>query len=151
MLDQLRAYTEIVLNDEWMTMTPSSGSAGDQAILNLWTAYGKLRPPGDYSNAATLLSDLSTARTQRILSSQASLPAIFWVVLVGGALITLIFAFVLYMENAQVHALMVALLAGIIALCLWLILEVNHPFAGAVQIPKDSFEHALLVIETLSG
>jgi hypothetical protein len=151
MLAGLRTYTEVVLTDEWRTVTEGTSSAGDAAINTLWSSYGKLQPPGAYSHAATLLSDLSTARTQRILSSQASLPAIFWVVLVGGGIITLIFAFVLYMENAQVHALMVALLAGIIALCLWLIFEVNHPFAGAVQLPKDAFEHALHVIDTLSG
>jgi hypothetical protein len=69
-----------------------------------------------------------------------------WVVLVGGSIITLVFAFVLYMENAQIHALMVAMLAGIIALCLWLILELNQPFAGAVQVPKDAFEHVLHVL-----
>jgi len=149
MHDQLRAYSEVVLNDEWKTMTQDSGRQGDRVMSELWSTYGKLRPKADYSEAATLLSDLSTARTQRILSSQAALPVVFWIVLVGAGLITVIFAFVLYMENAQVHALMVALLAGIIALCLWLILEVNQPFAGAVQVPKDSFEHVLHVIDAM--
>lgn len=151
MHDQLRLYAETVLNDEWKTINPGASSEGDQIIGDLWHSYDKLHPPSDYANAATLLTDLSTARTQRILSSQAALPSLFWVVLVGGALITLISAFVLYMENAAVHALMVALLAGIIALCLWLILELNHPFAGAVQVPKDAFEHALYVIEHMTG
>jgi hypothetical protein len=147
LLGQLHAYTEIVLTDEWKTMTQSSGSAGDQVILDLWNTHAKLHPRGDYSTGETLLSDLSTARTQRILSSQATVPAVFWVVLVGGALITLILSFILYMENAQMHALMVALLAGIIALCLWLILAVDYPFAGAVSVSKDSFEHTLHVLD----
>jgi hypothetical protein len=151
MHDQLRAYAEVVLNNEWKTMTQDAGLAGDRLIDALWSSYGTLRPPGAYAQAATLLSDLSTARTQRILSSQAALPRIFWIVLVGGSLITLVYAFVLYMENARVHALMVALLAGIIALCLWLILELNHPFAGAMPVPKDAFEHTLQVINAMSG
>jgi hypothetical protein len=150
-LDHLRTYTEVVLAQEWKTMSQNTGDAGDQAILDLWNTHGTLQPRGDYSTGETLLSDLSTDRTQRILSSQATLPAIFWVVLVGGALITLIFAFILYMENAQVHAWMVALLAGIIALCLWLILAVDHPFEGAVQVSKDSFEHALHVLDGMLG
>jgi hypothetical protein len=151
MHDQLREYVEIVLNNEWKTMTDASGSAGDQAIADLWTSYAKLRPVSDYSDAVTLLSDLSSNRTQRILASEAVLPWLFWIVLVGGGLITLIFCFILYMENATVHASMCALLAGIIALCLWLIFEVNHPFEGAVQVPKDAFEHALHVINSMSG
>jgi hypothetical protein len=146
MLEQLHTYTEVVLNNEWKTMTQDSGSAGDAVILNLWSTHAKLQPRGAYTTGETLLSELSTDRTQRILSSQAALPSVFWVVLVGAALITLIFAFVLYMENARVHALMVALLAAILALCLWLILELDQPFAGAVQVPRDSFEHALHVI-----
>jgi hypothetical protein len=147
----LRAYTEIVLNREWKTMTEASGAAGDQAIAALWSTYDQLRPPGTYSDAATLLSDLSTNRTMRILSSQAVLPGLFWVVLVGASVITLIFCFVLFMENASVHALMSALLAGIIALSLWLIFELNHPFAGGVQVPKDAMEHALHVLESMAG
>jgi hypothetical protein len=147
--EELRLYAETVLNSEWMTMSEGDSSKGDAAIGAMWHSYDKLHPPENYANAATLLTDLSTARTQRILSSQAALPSVFWVVLVGGSLITIIFAFVLYMENARVHALMVALLAGIMALCLWLILEVNHPFAGAVQVSTDSFEHALQVINAM--
>jgi hypothetical protein len=149
MHDQLHRYAEIVLSSEWKTMTEESGRAGDQVIANLWSTYGKLRPAGAYEQAATLLSDLSTARTQRILSSQSVLPNVFWFVLIGAAFVTVIYAFVLYMENARVHALMVALLAGTFGLCLWLIFEVNHPFAGAVQVPKDAMEHALHVIETI--
>jgi hypothetical protein len=149
--DQLSTYAEVVLTNEWKTMSEDTSSAGDRAIAELWRTHAKLPPSAASSDVATHLSDLSTARTQRILASKAALPALFWVVLVGGALITLVFAFVLYMENARVHALMVALMAGIIALSLWLILEVNQPFAGAVQVPKDAFEHAMRVIDALSG
>jgi hypothetical protein len=151
LLGGLRTYTEIVLNHEWKTMTEASGAAGDQAIAALWSTYGQLRPPGAYEEMATLLSDLSTDRTLRILASQAALPALFWVVLVGASVITLIFCFVLFMESAWVHALMSALLAGIIAMSLWLIFELNHPFAGGVQVPKDAMEHALHVLESMAG
>jgi hypothetical protein len=149
--DQLRTYTEVVLNREWKTMTEASGAAGDRALAALWGTYDQLRPPGTYAEAATLLSDLSTNRTQRILSSQAVLPGLFWVVLVGASVITVIFCFVLYMENGPVHASMSALLAGIIALSLWLIFELNHPFAGGVQVPKDAMEHALHVLDSMAG
>jgi hypothetical protein len=151
MVDQLHTYAEVVLTDEWQTMSQDTSDAADQALSEVWRTYGTLQPREAYATAQTLLSDLSTARTQRILTSQAALPVLFWVVLVGGSLITLAFAFLLYMENAQVHALMVALLAGIIALCLWLIFEMNHPFAGAVRVPKDAFEHALHVIDAMLG
>jgi hypothetical protein len=151
MLGGLRTYTEIVLNREWKTMTDVSGTGGDQAIDALWNTYGQLRPPGAYEEMATLLSDLSTDRTLRILSSQAVLPGLFWVVLVGASVITVIFCFVLFMENGPVHASMSALLAGIIALSLWLIFELNHPFAGGVQVPKDAMEHALHVLENMAG
>jgi hypothetical protein len=132
-------------------MTQESGAAGDRAMTALWSTYDKLRPPGAYATGETLLSDLSTNRTLRILSSQAELPSLFWVVLVGASVITLIFCFVLFMENAAVHALMSALLAGIIALSLWLIFELNYPFSGAVQVPNDAMEHALHVLNSMAG
>jgi hypothetical protein len=41
MHDQLRAYAEVVLNDEWKTMTQASGGAGDR--LRTITSYRRQR------------------------------------------------------------------------------------------------------------
>ena len=42
-----------------------------------------------------------------------------------------------------------ALLAALIATSIWMILMINHPFAGDVHVSTAAFEHAIHVIESL--
>ncbi len=81
--------------------------------------------------------------------TEEGLPGPFWVVLVIGAAITICFSLILHMENIRLHAGMTALLAGLIAMCLWLILVINHPLAGDLHISPNAFEYALHVINSL--
>lgn len=81
--------------------------------------------------------------------NEANLPAPFWFVLVIGAAITICFCLVLHMENVWLHAGMTALLTGLIAMCIWLIVAINHPLAGDLHISTNAFEYALHVINSL--
>jgi hypothetical protein len=44
---------------------------------------------------------------------------------------------------------MTALLAGLIAICIWMIAMINHPFGGEVHVSTAAFQHAIHVIEGL--
>ena len=44
------------------------------------------------------------------------------------------------------HALAVGLMALMIGLVIFLLLEVNHPFRGEIAVSKDNFENALISI-----
>jgi hypothetical protein len=55
------------------------------------------------------------------------------------------------MEHVQSHAVMVALLTAVITSILWLLLTLDHPFAGGVQVSPESFQYALHVIDALPG
>jgi hypothetical protein len=44
---------------------------------------------------------------------------------------------------------MTALLTALLTSCLWLIVLINHPFSGEVQVPADAFQQALYVINSL--
>jgi hypothetical protein len=58
------------------------------------------------------------------------------------------FAYLFGMENTWAHALMVASLAGVIALVLFTIGAVEHPFSGGARIGPDAFELVLHRFET---
>ena len=150
--DQLRRYAQLVVDEEWTMMArgQASGRARD-ALTALWASYEKLRPPVDYATERSLLADMTTQRSLRILDSQAALPDPFWVVLILGAVVIIGGNFLLYMEHVHSHAVMVALLTAVITSILWLLLIVDHPFAGGVRVSPDSFQYALHVIDTLPG
>jgi uncharacterized membrane protein len=121
------------------------------ALTALWASYEQLRPPVDYTTERTLLADMTTQRSLRILDSRAALPDMFWLVLIVGAVVTIGGNILLYMEHVQSHAAMVALLTAVITSILWLLLIVEHPFAGGVRVSPESFQYALQVIDALPG
>jgi hypothetical protein len=72
------------------------------------------------------------------------------VVLIGGGVITIAFTYLFGLENTVVHTLMVASLALIIALSLFTVAALDHPFKGdllsTLLCPHDgawSSDHAI--------
>jgi ABC-type multidrug transport system permease subunit len=95
------------------------------------------------------LDYLSEERVARLMESQNSLPGIFWFVLTVGAIMTISFSFILRVADVRLHIFMVLLLTCSITLCLWLIIVMNDPFVGTMQVSSDPLKYALYVIDTL--
>ncbi|HEY6406149.1 MAG TPA: DUF4239 domain-containing protein, partial [Ktedonobacteraceae bacterium] len=152
--EQLRAYAQFVLNEEWRTMDESTleheESTGAGASINtMWSIYRSLPPSQVDSHTTESLDNLSTQRAVRLESNVAALPDVLWYGLVLGGVVTISFGLVLHMENVQLHAALTAMLAGLIATCIWMIVMINHPFAGDVHVSNAAFQHAIHVIESL--
>jgi membrane protein implicated in regulation of membrane protease activity len=152
--DLLRQYAEIVITQEWQPTNPDApngeGSPQALAVINqVWTIYRGLPSTSVDSSTTTALDELSQARAARLLANEASLPAPFWFVLVVGAAITICFCLVLHMVDIRLHAGMTALLTGLLAMCIWLIVAINQPLAGDLHVSPDAFEYALHVINNL--
>jgi hypothetical protein len=127
------------------------GSPQALAVLNhIWAIYRGLPPKAVDSQTTASLNTLSQERNLRLLESEASLPRIFWPILAMGAVMTTVLGLLLHLHNGKVRVLTVALLAGTMALCLWLIVELNYPFTGEVSVAAAPFyEHAIYVIKSL--
>ena len=78
------------------------------------------------------------------------MPDILWGVLVVGGIIVVGFTYLFGLENTRSHTLMIAALAAIIALVLFTIYALNHPFTGITRIKPDAFELALDTFEEYS-
>ncbi len=82
------------------------------------------------------------------MTAQESLPAVLWVVLVVGGMVTVGFSYLFGLERTEPHALMVAALAAVIALILFTIGVLDHPFSGGARIERGAFELVLNRFET---
>jgi hypothetical protein len=152
--DQLRAYAHFVITEEWRTMDESTleheeSTGALSAINNIWSIYRSLPPSQVDPRTTESLDNLSTQRAVRLESNVAALPDVLWFGLVLGAVVTISFGLILHMENVQLHATMTALLTGLIATSIWMILMINHPFAGDISVTTAAFQHAIHVIDTL--
>ena len=150
---QIRAYSRIVVEKEWPAMAKGETSAEAWAAFNqLWRLYQQVEPKNGYENvwyAKSLdrLDQLSDYRRLRLLSNRAAVPAIMWVVLLATGVITIGFSFFFGTPNRAAQALMTAALSATIALVLFLIWGLNHPFAGVVRVEPAAFQQLWNIID----
>ncbi len=150
----IRAYATSVLNDEWPALADSEGSEKTESALNnMFSVFGPMEPATNwadqYSVAYSQLNDVVHLREARISSSTAALPPIYWFLLVAGGMLIVVYLAVSYTENRQMHAISVALMAAMLGVVFFLLLEVSQPFRGSISVSNDTFEHALVTMDRI--
>jgi Protein of unknown function (DUF4239) len=144
-----RSYAQVVVEEEWPLMEQGSSSPKAWATLDeLRATILGLDPPTGaqqvrYNQVLEQLHALGDARRERLLAANEGLATILWVVLIGGALITIAFTYLFGLENTVVHTLMVAALAMILSLSLFTVAALDYPFKGDVRIHPAAFEQVL--------
>jgi hypothetical protein len=151
--NQIRAYSRIVVEKEWPAMAKGETSADAWAAFNqLWRSYQQVEVRNDherlwYAKSLDRLDQLGDYRRLRVLSNRAAVPALMWVVLLATGITTIGFSFFFGTQNSSAQALMTAALSATIALVLFLILALNHPFAGLVRVEPAAFHQLWSIID----
>lgn len=145
------AYIHSVMDDDWPALADGAGSPKTSAAVNrLFDAYGPMTPDArwadQYSRSVDDLADVVKLRNRRIDHASDTLPPIYWFLLFAGGFVSLLYLALAYVEKKAMHALAVGLMAVMLGLVIFLLLELNHPFRGSVAVPKTSFENALISI-----
>jgi hypothetical protein len=157
MLEGLRNYAQLVIDEEWSAM--SQGKAGQrtqEAINNLWQIYSSIDPQTNrenvlYDHSLDSLRELGNSRRLRIHASSDDLPIIIQVLLWGGGLITIAFTYFFGVKSVRSQALMTAALAAVIAFILFLIVALDNPFHGYVRVSPEPMQQALEMIKAVSA
>ncbi len=148
-------YTERVVNQEWATMQTGDASPDvDATIEKMWTEHRALHESnlplssheGELFDSIQSLTDL---RRIRLLESRLEIPTLMWILLIGGAAVTLGFTLFLRAPNWKAHLLMAAMFSGLVAFVLLLIVELDNPFTGDVHVPPTAFQLALQLFSKL--
>ena len=149
MHDDVIAYARTVIVTEWPAQERGAAVAENSASLGhlAQTAF-HLRPDNiaDGNLHALLLDDinkLANARRERLLAARTPIPAILWLVLVGGGIITVAFASFLGAPNLWMHLAMSSLLAISGTMVLLVIIALSNPFRGEFRVSVEPFERVL--------
>jgi hypothetical protein len=145
---ELRRYTALVIDQEWSAMAHGHGSpAVDASLSRLYHIYARGGRAGVQDNVDSasllLLNDIGSARTERLADATGFLNGIFWAVLFFGGACVLAFGLLFYLENANIHIVMIAILGALISSMLFLLVVIDHPFAGGFQVSPEAFRLAL--------
>jgi hypothetical protein len=149
-----RSYLTEVMDNEWASHGSVRPHRSRDALNPVWAVYLQYQPTeaiaqAQFDGAQTRLHDLELQRHERHLAGEASLPNVFWWLIVGGAVVTVAMSYLFVVERKGVHALQVGLLTGVIAGVLALVFALNFPFTGSVHVSRGPFKHALLEFSAL--
>jgi hypothetical protein len=138
-------YSEEVINVEWRLMDDGKYSAkARRTAINIYQSAlaATLKTPNQQSMYQVLVQDagdLWNARRDRINMAQYGVPPVEWVVLLIGAVITIVFTYLFGLENRRLQTIMTAMVTGLISLNLYLLLLYGYPFSGDLCIGTNSF------------
>ena len=144
------AYASTVVDQEWAAMNDGTAPT-EQAVADidaLWSIfYGvAVTTPMEealYVEGLDQLAELSAFRRERLEDNDAALLGIMWGVVVGGAILTVLFPCLFGVESRLVHSLIIGTLAASIGLLILLTYDLNYPFRGDVTIEPDGFRRVL--------
>jgi Protein of unknown function (DUF4239) len=143
-----RDYAEAVITKDWPQMAegqvPEGSHEISQAMVHV-VEQAKLDSPttGLYlDHELTALTTLSEYRRTRVLQVVYKLPAIFWAVLIVGAVVTILSAATFGASSPRLHAFQVTCLTLLLTLVLLAIADVNLPFQGWVHVDNYAFVRA---------
>ncbi len=142
---RLIAYTQSVIDDEWTTMAQGESSSDTaEAYRRVWGGYYDFSPRTDqqarfYDESIGRLNDLGQDRRLRLISSKTSIPPIMWFMLVIGGVVTIAYLYLFEIPSALLQGAMIGSVAGLLALVLFLIVSLDHPFAGDVKVTPDAY------------
>src|SRR5829696_2249052 len=156
--EDARSYAQEVVDNEWPRM--EQGLEGVQSLPEGWDLIDDMRATLQgfeprtvaeqelYAEGLDRISRFGDARRMRIVAAQEGIPGVLWAVLVFGAVVTVGFTYLFGMRNTWAHRLMVMSLTAVIALVLFTIGVMEHPFSGGARIEPQAFELILERFET---
>lgn len=146
----LRAYLDAVLGEEWTAMRrrdEATITRVGERLDQVWLAIHRCQPKSEcqytvYSEVLSRFNDLTDVRTSRLTSSRQRIPLPMKILLYAGAVIMVGSMYMMIMEPFWVHALTTAALSGAIAHILFLINDLDDPFAGRYTLAREPYERA---------
>lgn len=146
----VQRYAHSVAYVEWNYMATHQAESPqtDAALDAVWHAVKGMRPRNAtqvqlLSAVITDVGQMSEDRRTRVIDSSAEVPGSLWVVLIVGGIITIGFVYFLGIEGFAAQAAMVAALASIIAVSLFVILTLDLPFTGAIAVKPDAMRSVI--------
>src|SRR5262245_17807138 len=151
---KLREYTVFVIEKAWPAQKIGKGQALDEGrqIMDEFQSRLFAFQPANASQTAlhsetlAAYNRLTDYRRLRIEAVDNGLSGVMWGVIWFGAAISIGVAYLFKIEDAKLHAVLIGLMSGFLALVLLMIIINDKPFYGYASVSPDAYR---LVLERL--
>lgn len=138
-------YADEVSVGEWAAMDRGESSPTAFGLLgDMFTTVGSVKDltatqETFLADALDRLNDVTARRSNRISAAAESTPGVLWAAIILGGVVTMGFALLFGVSNERLHYLMVGGFAAVLAIQVFVILVLGHPFAGSVRVSPEPF------------
>jgi hypothetical protein len=145
----LSGYLRMAIAKDWPAMEHGKASVEvTRALDNVYAAALRIQPADRRETVlmAEILHQLDLvgqARRARLVMAAGIVPGIVWLVLFGGAILTIGFTFFFGTENLRAQTIMTGALSLLIFSGLLTIIAIDHPFAGTVKVGPEAISAVL--------
>ena len=146
---KLRQYTVFVINDVWPAQKTGRNPEGGTAVMDEFQhALYAFEPATQgqmalHTETLRAYNDLIEYRNLRRDAVGSGLSITMWAVIWLGAAISIGVAYFYRIEDVKLHAALVILMAGFLALVLFMITINDKPFYGYASIPSTPYQMIL--------
>lgn len=139
-------YAKEMINGEWPAMEHGESSQNAHVLmLHLWHEAINFRPNSMQEqnlDAAMIdqMHQIGDARHSRLLAARPAYEPVVWMVLIIGAVVTIVFTYFFGFESLSLQLVMTALVAVVLSLNLVLVALFRCPFSGDVKVSPAPFK-----------
>src|SRR5215471_3554979 len=143
---ELRQYLDVVINQEWPAQKKGKVPEAGTLILNDFQIKLFANEPATagqielHSEALHAFNILADAHRLRLNAVSGGLSGTMWGVIWVGAVISIGVAYLFNIQDAKMHALLIALMGGFLAIVLFMISINDKPFYGTVSVSPEPFQ-----------
>ena len=144
--DELHDYAMLAIKYDWPAM--SDGRYSHRVTVALDDIYAAVIAHEAHSGGEPVivqemlyqLDQVTQARRTRLALAAGIIPGVIWIILVGGAVVTVLFTFFFGSASLIAQVMMNGLLSFLVFVALWVIAEINFPFTGPVHVAPEALK-----------
>jgi len=144
--DQLRDYVHYLIHDIWPLQRRGQFPTGGVQRMNDFqqrlVAFEPVTEGQKILHAETLraYNQMMLLRRQRLDAVLTGLPDVLWLVVVFGALLGVSSSFFFKLADGGYHLALVVLLASLVGMVIFIIVELDRPFRGDLGLGPNSYK-----------
>jgi len=143
---EIRGYVEQIIHGAWPLMrkgqVPAEGVAWMDRLEAILIGF---EPAGDgqrilHAETLAAFNRANQARRMRVDAISTGLPGVMWVIVGGGAVISISACYFFRVEDARLHGILVVPLSVLIGLVILMTVSMNHPFRGDLGLSAGPYQ-----------
>jgi hypothetical protein len=144
--EQLRDYVNYLINDIWPLQRRGQFPTGGIQRMNEFQkrlfAFEPVTEGQKILHTETLhaYNEMMQFRRQRLDAVLTTLPSVLWLVVILGALLGVTSSFFFKIADERYHLAQVVLLAALVGMVIFIIVELDRPFRGDLGLGPNSYQ-----------